>query len=87
MGHQGTEEAESTLHICALYMRKTGCFAPQGFGMGMHNGCSQEQRRWETQAMYISTYLQNMVKKRGCIACRFEFKKSKCGRQSPKLAQ
>jgi len=28
-----------------------------------------------------------MVKKRRCIVCRFEFKKTKCGRQAPKLAK
>ena len=31
--------------------------------------------------------LVTMVKKRRCIVCRFEFKKTKCGRQAPKLAK
>ena len=79
-GHQGTEEAESTPHVCEV---------DEPFVFHART----EDLEW---ARAIDAFMSNadgrlklvtMVKKCRCIVCRFEFKKTKCGRQAPKVAK
>jgi hypothetical protein len=66
------------------YVKKTDRFVFHARTKGLEWARAKEAARSSAGG---SHKLVTMVKKRRCIVCRFEFKKSKCGRQAPKLTQ